>query len=154
PTRHSSSLSSLESIAYPFSVLRTLTASVLAVLDGRALDRQQLLEIDDLQHILLDRAPVGLGLAVCAQPVRQLLVDLLPRRVRRQERRRGIGDDPVAETAEIRQAQLEAGETAPAREIHQRAAEPLGDRAKLLRRVRHREQQQIGAGAAIRLAPA
>src|SRR5262249_23035287 len=86
--------------------------SVLAVLHGRALDRQELLEVDDAVHVRLDRAPVGLRLRVGAEPVGELLVDLLPRGIRRQQRGRGVGDDLVAEPAQIRQAEPEAGEAA------------------------------------------
>src|SRR5712692_7296400 len=43
-------------------------------LHGRALDREQLLDVDRRQHVFLDRAPVGLGRDRGAETVGQVLV--------------------------------------------------------------------------------
>ena len=58
-----------------------LSALSLARLDGRALDGEQLLDLDDAQQILLDRPPVGLDRMLGAEAAGEVLVDRLPRRV-------------------------------------------------------------------------
>src|SRR5262249_27786009 len=74
--------------------------SLLAILDGRPLDRQELLETDDAQHVLLDRAPVRLALGTGAEAVGELLVHPLPGRIGSQERRaRGGGSGRVGAPA-------------------------------------------------------
>src|SRR3989442_964885 len=78
--------------------------AALARLDGRALDGEEPLEIDHGEQVLLDRAPVGLRRDLRAKAVGEVLVDLLPRRVGCEQGRRRVGDDPVAEAAEIRSA--------------------------------------------------
>src|SRR5437867_7978124 len=77
----------------PVAVTAGARASALALLDGRALDGEQLLDVDHAEHLVLDRRPVGL-LSLRAEIVGEVRVDLLPRGVAGPQRRGRVGDDP------------------------------------------------------------
>src|SRR5262245_47798731 len=91
-----------------------------ALLDSRALDGQELLDADHAEHLLLERRPVRLRRGLRAEALRQLRVGGLPGRERGEERRGRIGDDRVAERAQVLERHAEPGEPAAAGQVHER----------------------------------
>src|SRR5262244_3594753 len=124
---------------------------LLALLDGGALHGEQLVEVDGGEHRFLHRLPVR-GLALDAEAVGEVRVDLLPRREGGEERRGRIRHDAEPKRSQIRECHAEPGQTVAAREVHEGTSQPLRDGAKLLRLVGHGEQQHIGAGLLVGLA--